>query len=107
MGELGLPFLFVRPGTISGTAKNINPLRFFLDIPQLFVYYGTILLSLGDSWNGCSNLGDFVNRFLQGIIQLKFAPDVDEVFDMAPGKSIPIPIPIPIPNPFLLLQWMM
>ncbi len=90
MGDLGLPFLFVRPGTISGTAKTI-PLSIhtdssFLSLNCLFLMNKSS--SLGDSRYGCSNLGDFVNRFLQGIIQLKFAPDVDEVFDMAPGKSI-------------------
>jgi L-aminoadipate-semialdehyde dehydrogenase len=39
---------------------------------------------LGHSRTGCSNVGDFYNRLVQGIIQLGQYPDSDEKMDMIP-----------------------
>jgi hypothetical protein len=42
----------------------------------------------GNSITGAVSTTDFLNKFIAGIVQLGLFPEVDSVFDMAPGTKL-------------------
>jgi len=54
-------------------------------LPLIIYRPGTIA---GDTVRGASNTGQFINRYICGIVQMGYAPDVNSFYDMLPADII-------------------
>uniref|UniRef100_A0A6B2KX40 Carrier domain-containing protein n=1 Tax=Arcella intermedia TaxID=1963864 RepID=A0A6B2KX40_9EUKA len=56
-----------------------------LGLPLVIYRLGTIT---GDTKNGATNVTQFINRYIEGIIQMGCAPDVSSKYDMLPADLL-------------------